>query len=91
VKWGSRYRFRVINAASLDCPVQLQVEGHKFIIIASDGAPVKSTAASHLLLFPGIDHIIIITIIIIFIIQLNSLLLVCCINSQKIAKYISLT
>jgi FtsP/CotA-like multicopper oxidase with cupredoxin domain len=57
VKWGSRYRFRIINAASLDCPIQLQVEGHTLIIIASDGAPVKPTATSHLLLFPGIDHI----------------------------------
>jgi FtsP/CotA-like multicopper oxidase with cupredoxin domain len=54
VNWGSRYRFRIINAASLDCPIQLQVESHNIIIIASDGAPVKSTAASHLLLFPGI-------------------------------------
>jgi FtsP/CotA-like multicopper oxidase with cupredoxin domain len=54
VKWGSRYRFRFINAASVDCPVQLQLESHNLTIIASDGAPVKSTATSHLLLFPGI-------------------------------------
>lgn len=60
VKRGGRYRFRVINAAPLDCPVQLQVEGHRLMIIASDGAPVKSTDASHLLLFPGMDLIIII-------------------------------
>ncbi|GFG33395.1 hypothetical protein Cfor_01830 [Coptotermes formosanus] len=61
VKWGSRYRFRIINSASLDCPVQLQVESHNITIIASDGAPVKSTATSHLLLFPGERYDIIIS------------------------------
>jgi FtsP/CotA-like multicopper oxidase with cupredoxin domain len=65
VKWGNRYRFRIINAASVDCPIQLQIESHIMTIIASDGAPVKSTATSHLLLFPGIICFIIITISII--------------------------
>lgn len=62
VKRGSKYRFRIINAASVDCPVQLQIESHNMTIIASDGAPVKSTDTSHLLLFPGIICFIIITI-----------------------------
>jgi FtsP/CotA-like multicopper oxidase with cupredoxin domain len=57
VKWGKRYRFRVINAASLDCPVQLQVEDHELTIIATDGVPVTPTAASHLLLFPGMYYV----------------------------------
>ena len=52
-KLGSRYRFRIINAVSVDCPLQLQIEGHNMTIIASDGAPLKSRATSHLLLFPG--------------------------------------
>jgi FtsP/CotA-like multicopper oxidase with cupredoxin domain len=57
VKWGKKYRFRIINAASLDCPVQLQVEDHDLTIIATDGVPVTPTAASHLLLFPGINYV----------------------------------
>jgi Putative multicopper oxidases len=65
VKWGSRYRFRIINAASVDCPVQFHIERHNMTIIASDGAPVKSTVTSHLLLFPGIICFVIITVSII--------------------------
>ena len=65
VMLGSRYRFRIINAVSVDCPLQLQIESHNMTIIASDGAPVKSRATSHLLLFPGIICFIVITISII--------------------------
>lgn len=61
VKQGSRYRFRIINAVSVDCPVQLQIESHNMTIIASDGAPVKSRPTSHLLLLPGERYDIIIS------------------------------
>jgi FtsP/CotA-like multicopper oxidase with cupredoxin domain len=51
----------VINAASLDCPVQLQVQDHELTIIASDGVPVTPTAVMQLLLSPGIKCVIYIT------------------------------
>ncbi|XP_069675250.1 uncharacterized protein [Periplaneta americana] len=61
VRWGNRYRFRIINAASLDCPVQLQVEKHRLVIIASDGSPVKGIGTSNLVLFPGERYDVVLT------------------------------
>ncbi|KAF5269726.1 hypothetical protein FQA39_LY08649 [Lamprigera yunnana] len=38
---GERYRFRIINACALTCPVQLYIQGHKLQVIATDGEPVE--------------------------------------------------
>lgn len=38
---GKRYRFRVVNAFSSVCPVQLTIEGHNITVIATDGDPVE--------------------------------------------------
>ncbi|XP_055883560.1 uncharacterized protein LOC129925978 [Biomphalaria glabrata] len=37
VKPGKRYRFRVINAGILNCPIQFSVDSHTMTMIASDG------------------------------------------------------
>ncbi|KOB77130.1 Laccase 1 [Operophtera brumata] len=34
---GKRYRFRLINANFLNCPVEFSVDGHNITVIASDG------------------------------------------------------
>lgn len=34
---GYRYRFRVINAEFLNCPIELSVDNHTITIISSDG------------------------------------------------------
>lgn len=45
VERGYRYRFRVINAEFLNCPIELSVDNHTITVISSDGrdfAPVKA-------------------------------------------------
>lgn len=37
VKSGKRYRFRVINAGSLFCPIRISIDRHSMLLIASDG------------------------------------------------------
>jgi FtsP/CotA-like multicopper oxidase with cupredoxin domain len=41
VKKGKRYRFRVISNGLLNCPIRISVEGHRLLMIASDGQPFK--------------------------------------------------
>ncbi|KAF5301108.1 hypothetical protein FQR65_LT08938 [Abscondita terminalis] len=41
VKPNFRYRFRMINALSSICPVQITIENHNLIVIAVDGNPIK--------------------------------------------------
>uniref|UniRef100_A0A182N4J6 Multicopper oxidase n=1 Tax=Anopheles dirus TaxID=7168 RepID=A0A182N4J6_9DIPT len=38
---GRRYRFRLINAEFLNCPVELSVENHNLTVIASDGFGIQ--------------------------------------------------
>ncbi|XP_053671441.1 uncharacterized protein LOC128721687 [Anopheles nili] len=38
---GRRYRFRLINAEFLNCPVELSIENHNLTVIASDGFGVQ--------------------------------------------------
>ncbi|XP_064639307.1 uncharacterized protein LOC135494912 [Lineus longissimus] len=41
VKKGKKYRFRVISNGLLNCPIRISVEGHRLLMIASDGQPFK--------------------------------------------------
>jgi FtsP/CotA-like multicopper oxidase with cupredoxin domain len=41
VKKGSSYRFRLINAGVLFCPIQISIDGHKLKIISVDGKPIE--------------------------------------------------
>ncbi len=36
VQRGFKYRFRIINAGLLYCPIQFSIDGHNLILIASD-------------------------------------------------------
>ncbi|KFB43437.1 laccase 1 [Anopheles sinensis] len=38
---GRRYRFRLINAEFLNCPVELSIENHNLTVIASDGFGIQ--------------------------------------------------
>ena len=38
---GLRYRFRLINAGFLNCPIELSVDNHTLLIISSDGSDLK--------------------------------------------------
>lgn len=38
---GRRYRFRLVNAGFLNCPLELSIDNHTLLVIASDGADVK--------------------------------------------------
>ena len=40
VRKESKYRFRVINAGSSNCPLQFSVDGHNLTLIAIDGQPI---------------------------------------------------
>ena len=48
-----RHRFRMINNALLECPISVTLEGHNFVIIASDGQPVKAQATKQFVIFPA--------------------------------------
>ena len=39
VKKNKRYRFRIINAGVVACPIQFSVQDHRFSVISSDGQP----------------------------------------------------
>lgn len=53
VEHQRRYRFRVINGASNVCPFQLQIENHRFSVIASDGATIKPVTTDTLYFISG--------------------------------------
>lgn len=41
VQKGKRYRFRLINAGVINCPIEFSIENHLFDLIATDGQPLK--------------------------------------------------
>ncbi|GFN91551.1 multicopper oxidase [Plakobranchus ocellatus] len=53
VQGGKRYRFRVISGAILNCPIQISVDGHTMIMIASDGNPFEPFTADSFNIFAG--------------------------------------
>lgn len=48
-----RYRFRVINAGFLNCPIELSVDEHNLTVIASDGFDLEPLRVSSLVLYAG--------------------------------------
>ncbi|KAK3917446.1 L-ascorbate oxidase [Frankliniella fusca] len=50
---GKRYRFRIINAGSLSCPIQIQFESHTMIVIAADGLDIEPQSANSLVTISG--------------------------------------
>ncbi|XP_026280853.2 uncharacterized protein LOC113208177 isoform X2 [Frankliniella occidentalis] len=53
VKQGLRYRFRLVNAGFLNCPLELSVDNHTLLVIASDGADVKPVRVNTLVSYAG--------------------------------------
>lgn len=54
VEKDKRYRIRVINAASLNCPVRLVAPaGHNFTVIATDGANIAAFYTHSLVVYNG--------------------------------------
>ncbi|KAK7867607.1 hypothetical protein R5R35_014805 [Gryllus longicercus] len=53
VQQGLRYRFRLINAGFLNCPIELSVDDHDMLIIASDGSDIQPVAAASLVTYAG--------------------------------------
>ncbi|XP_049881247.1 uncharacterized protein LOC126377517 isoform X2 [Pectinophora gossypiella] len=53
VEQGYRYRFRLINAEFLNCPIEMSVDGHNITVIASDGFDLEPITATSLVTYAG--------------------------------------
>ncbi|KAJ8920457.1 hypothetical protein NQ315_005325 [Exocentrus adspersus] len=53
VKQGYRYRFRVINAGFLNCPIEISVDNHTIKVISSDGSDIAPVDATSLVTYAG--------------------------------------
>ncbi|KYQ58207.1 Laccase-4, partial [Trachymyrmex zeteki] len=53
VKPNSRYRFRLINAEFLNCPIEVSVDNHTLNVISSDGRDIESVQAESLVSYAG--------------------------------------
>lgn len=53
VQNGTRYRLRIINAATTNCPVTVTLDNHDLILLAVDGDSVSPANASAVLVNPG--------------------------------------
>ncbi|KAL1465394.1 hypothetical protein WDU94_004972 [Cyamophila willieti] len=53
VKKGHRYRFRIINAGYLNCPVELSIDRHTLTAINSDGGDIKPITVGSIVSYAG--------------------------------------
>lgn len=53
VKPGFRYRFRLINAGFLYCPLEFSIDDHNLTIIASDGRSLEPYEVVSLIIYAG--------------------------------------
>ncbi|KAK7090336.1 uncharacterized protein [Littorina saxatilis] len=53
VQANRRYRFRLINAGALRCPIEFSVDDHHLLLIASDGRPFVPFSVTSVLMFSG--------------------------------------
>ncbi|RLU22355.1 hypothetical protein DMN91_004633 [Ooceraea biroi] len=53
VKPNSRYRFRLINAEFLNCPIEVSVDNHTLLVISSDGRDIEPVQAESLVSYAG--------------------------------------
>ena len=58
VQKGYRYRFRLINAASLYCPIKISIDNHNLTIISTDGHDIEPYEVTNLIIFAGKHQII---------------------------------
>uniref|UniRef100_A0A1Y1K8C1 Laccase n=2 Tax=Photinus pyralis TaxID=7054 RepID=A0A1Y1K8C1_PHOPY len=53
VERGYRYRFRIINAGFLNCPIEVSVDNHTLTVIGSDGSNFASIKAESIVTYAG--------------------------------------
>jgi L-ascorbate oxidase len=53
VEQGYRYRFRLINAGFLNCPIELSIDNHTLWVISSDGSDFNATEVQSLVTYAG--------------------------------------
>ena len=53
VERGQRYRFRFLSNGILNCPVEVSIDGHNLLMIASDGHPFEPVQVSRFHLQSG--------------------------------------
>lgn len=53
VKQGKRYRFRLIHAGAIFCPIQFMIDGHNLRVITSDGDPFNAIDVEAVVLHVG--------------------------------------
>ncbi|CAF0713230.1 unnamed protein product [Brachionus calyciflorus] len=53
VRSGKKYRFRLINAGILYCPIEFSIDYHNLTIIASDGKPLEPYTVESLIIYAG--------------------------------------
>jgi L-ascorbate oxidase len=53
VKKGFRYRFRLIDAGVLLCPMQISIDNHNITVIATDGNDVEAIELESLTIYAG--------------------------------------
>nr|CAD7439513.1 unnamed protein product [Timema bartmani] len=60
VRFGERYRMRIINSGTLICPFQISVEDHNMTVIATDGEPCEPKMINTLTTYPGERYCVVI-------------------------------
>ncbi|KAK9505006.1 hypothetical protein O3M35_009161 [Rhynocoris fuscipes] len=53
VEKGFRYRFRIINAGILNCPIEMSIDNHTIIAISSDGTDFMPAEVDSLVTYAG--------------------------------------
>ncbi|XP_046614059.1 laccase-1-like [Neodiprion virginianus] len=53
VKESVRYRFRVINAGFLNCPIEISIDNHTIYVISTDGNDIQPVEAESLVTYAG--------------------------------------
>ncbi|XP_030837936.1 laccase-4-like [Strongylocentrotus purpuratus] len=53
VKQGLRYRFRTINTAVTNCPMEISISNHQLFTIASDGSPIDAITVDGIVVSGG--------------------------------------
>ncbi|XP_033225671.1 laccase-1 [Belonocnema kinseyi] len=53
VKQNLRYKFRLINAEFLNCPIQMTIDNHTFYVVSSDGNDIEPIEAQSLVTYAG--------------------------------------
>ena len=53
VKYGYKYRFRLISNGAVICPIKFSIDFHNLTVIASDNHYVDAVKVSSLTIYPG--------------------------------------